>query len=256
MPIELYKRGEHLCLSFCDLIDEQHDSAVQANQFLIVDHGHGALIDPGSTMTYSPLVMAMQRYFPSRSLDYILASHADPDVVSSVNKWLVTSQCKVLISDLWTHFVPHITSGRDIRGRIEGIPDQGMDIRLGECVIKALPAHFLHSQGNFQFYDPLSKILFSGDMGASFVTHQKAAEPVRDFNDHLIAMSAYHRRYMVSNRVCRYWANMVRHMDVRMIVPQHGSRFEGRDMVRRFLDWIERLPCGIDLMTQDDYRLL
>jgi hypothetical protein len=23
---------------------------------------------------------------------------------------------------------------------------------------------------------------------------------------------------------------------------------------RRFLDWIENLPCGIDLMNQDNYR--
>jgi flavorubredoxin len=26
-------------------------------------------------------------------------------------------------------------------------------------------------------------------------------------------------------------------------------------MVNRFLDWIEQLPCGVDLLTQDFYRV-
>ena len=255
MPVELYNDGKHVCLAFYDLVYEEHDHAVQANQFLIVDNGHGALIDPGGNMTYSSLVMAMQRHVASKDLDYILASHADPDIIASLNKWFVTSRCEVLISQLWTRFLPHITTGRDVRGRIEGIPDQGMQIPLGKSVVKALPAHFLHAEGNFQFYDPVSKILFSGDMGASLLPHEQAAEPVHNFDDHLIHMSGFHRRYMVSNRVARYWVNMARHLELEMIVPQHGSRFEGRKMINRFLDWVDQLPCGIDLMTQDHYRV-
>ncbi|PKO57218.1 MAG: MBL fold metallo-hydrolase, partial [Betaproteobacteria bacterium HGW-Betaproteobacteria-19] len=53
---------------------------------------------------------------------------------------------------------------------------------------------------------------------------------------------------------CRFWVNMVRQLDVEMIVPQHGARFEGKVMVNRFLDWIENLQCGVDIMTQDNYR--
>jgi flavorubredoxin len=47
---------------------------------------------------------------------------------------------------------------------------------------------------------------------------------------------------------------MVRDMDVSMIVPQHGKRFEGPVMVDRFLSWVSDMECGIDLMTQDNYR--
>lgn len=254
MAVELYNNGKHICLPFYDLVDEQHDHAVQSNQFLIADSGHGALIDPGGNMTYNSLLMAMQKYFPSKDLDYILASHADPDIIASVNKWFVVSPCKVMISQLWTRFVPHFTTGRDVTGRIVGIPDEGMEIRLGGARIKAVPAHFLHAEGNFQFYDPVSKILFSGDMGASLVDHDQAAEPVKDFDDHLRHMAGFHRRYMVSNKICRLWANMVRQLDVAMIVPQHGCRFEGKAMVARFLAWIENLDCGVDLMTQAHYR--
>ncbi|HKB61090.1 MAG TPA: MBL fold metallo-hydrolase, partial [Gallionellaceae bacterium] len=47
MAIELFNNGTHQCLMFDDLVDDSSGAAVQANQFLIVDHGHGALIDPG-----------------------------------------------------------------------------------------------------------------------------------------------------------------------------------------------------------------
>ncbi len=254
MAVELYNDGNHICLAFYDLVDELSDHAVQSNQFLIVDAGHGALIDPGGNMTHNGLLMGMQRWLNSRNLDYILASHADPDIIGSLNKWMVTTHCQVLISRLWTRFLPHFTSGRDYSERIVGIPDQGMLVPLGECKIKAVPAHFMHSEGNFQFYDPVSKILFSGDMGTSLIDHAQAAQPVTDFDAHVDFMAPFHKRYMVANKICRFWVRMVRELDVEMIVPQHGARFEGKAMVNRFLDWIENLPCGIDLMVQDNYR--
>ncbi len=255
MAVELYNDGKHICLAFYDLVDEEHDHAVQCNQFLIADNGHGALVDPGGNMTYAALLMAMQKYFSSKDLDYIFASHPDPDIIASINKWFIGSaHCKLLISALWTRFVPHFTTGRDVAGRIVGIPDPGMNITLGESIIKALPAHFLHAEGNFQFYDPVSKILFSGDLGVSLVDHDKAAEPVTDFDAHIPLMEGFHTRYIVSNKILRYWAQMVRQLDIEMIVPQHGQRFVGKAMCKRFIDWVENVQCGVDLMTQDNYR--
>ena len=255
MAVELFNRDGHICLAFYDLVDEAHDHAVQSNQFLICDDGFGALVDPGGNMTYNALLVSMQKYVSPKHLQYILASHPDPDIIASVNKWFVVSTCKVMISQLWTRFVPHFTTGRDVTGRIEGIPDHGMAIPLGKSRILAIPAHFMHAEGNFQFYDPVSKILFTGDLGVSLVDHDKAAEPVADFDAHIKLMEGFHRRYIVSNRIVRFWAHMVRQLDIEMIVPQHGQRFEGKAMVARFIDWVEQLPCGVDLMTQDNYRV-
>lgn len=254
MAIELFNNGTHQCVMFDDLVDDVGSTAVQSNQFLIVNNGHGALLDPGGNMTYNGLLMAMHKYFPPKRLEYILASHGDPDIIASVNKWLIHSECKVYISDLWTRFVPHFCTVGNVETRIKGIPDMGMNLPLGESIIKAIPAHFMHSEGNFQFYDPISKILFSGDMGASLVPHDQADIPVENFAKHIPTMEGFHRRYMISNKICRYWVQMVRQMEVEAIVPQHGRMFKGKKMVNEFLNWIEQLPCGIDLMTQENYR--
>lgn len=255
MAVELFNDGTHIVHAFYDLVDDSAGPVVQSNQFLVVDHGHGALIDPGGNMTYTGLLMDMQKYFSSKDLDYIFASHPDPDIIASVNKWFIASQCKVMISSLWTRFVPHFTTGRDVSDRIVGIPDEGMRIPLGQCKMLAVPAHFLHAEGNFQFYDPIAKILFTGDLGASIVSQAHAAEPVTDFASHIRHMEGFHRRYIVSGKICRYWAAMVRQLDIEQIVPQHGCRFVGKENVKKFIDWIEALECGVDLFTQNSYRL-
>jgi len=51
------------------------------------------------------------------------------------------------------------------------------------------------------------------------------------------------------------WANMVRKLDLEWIIPQHGRPFKGKPVITKFIDWIERLQCGLDLMTQDNYQI-
>jgi len=122
----------------------------------------------------------------------------------------------------------------------------------GDCELLILPAHFMHSPGNFQVYDPCSKILFSGDLGASLGQDYFFVE---NFDEHIKYMEGFHKRYMASNKVLKFWANMVRQLDIEMIVPQHGAIFKGKEMVERFINWVENLQVGVDLLTQEKYRI-
>lgn len=252
----LFKQADHLCIQFSDLVIGE---GIQANQFLIINKGRAALIDPGGDLTFTPLNIELGKLVKLQQLDYIFASHQDPDIIASLPRWMMHTQCRVVTSKLWSRFLPHLASQfmtqqycQAFEERIIAMPDQGGAIPLGDSEIIVLPAHFLHSVGNFHFYDPVSKILFSGDMGASLIeTH--AEKPVEDFIAHVPHMRGFHQRYMASNRACRLWANMVRTMDVEMIVPQHGSPFVGKAMVHQFLDWISDLQCGIDLLSQSSF---
>ncbi|GGI17202.1 MBL fold metallo-hydrolase [Oxalicibacterium faecigallinarum] len=252
MAIELFNNGRHICLMFSDLADEDGES-VQSNQFLIVEGDNGILLDPGGVLTYNELYMAMSKYFPPKQLQYIFASHADPDIIASLPRWLNGSQTKLLISRIWSRFVPHFCPQGKTEDRIIALPDEGTLFPFGTTTFQILPAHFLHAEGNLQFYDPTSRILFSGDMGASMMKPEHAAAIVTDFDSHVPYMKGFHTRYMVSNKVCRYWAAMVREIDPEWIVPQHGAPMKGRQVITRFLDWIDTLDCGVDLMTRSMY---
>jgi flavorubredoxin len=237
---------------FSDLVAEEE--AVQANQFLIVNNGKGVILDPGGNMTYNELSLTMRKYMAPNQLDYILASHADPDIIASLDKWMTSTNAKLVISSLWARFAPHFCKIGKTDDRIIGVPDEGARLAFGNTELWLLPAHFLHAEGNFQFYDPVSKILFSGDLGVSLVSGQQATQFITDLHPMPHGMEAFHRRYMVSNKILKLWVQMVRKLDIAMIVPQHGAPLRGA-AIGQLLDWLEGLSCGIDLMSTANYQV-
>ncbi|MCV6614897.1 MAG: MBL fold metallo-hydrolase [Cellvibrionaceae bacterium] len=255
----LYRKNGHSCIVFSDLVEGE---GVQANQFLIIDENHTGIIDPGGDLTYTPLSIEISKHVNLQDLDYIFASHQDPDIIASLPRWMLHSDCKVVTPAQWSRFLPHLASSfvtdklkHVMNERIIAVPDKGMKIPFGRSHIIALPAHFLHSVGNINFYDPVSKILFSGDMGASMVDENPEA-PVEDFAAHIPLMEGFHQRYMTCNKACRLWAKMVSQLDVQMIIPQHGRPFIGRTMIAHFLKWIANLECGVDLLSESDYQII
>jgi flavorubredoxin len=253
-PIELFRNEHHACLMFTDLMDED-GQAVQANQFLLVDHGMGAILDPGGNIAFNELFMAIAPFFPAQNLSYVLASHADPDIIASLDRWMTATRAKLVISRIWERFAPHFTKAGKTEDRVIGVPDAGGKLRLGQCDLWLLPAHFMHAEGNFHFYDPVSKILFTGDLGVSLMTGEQARTPVKDLQPHVARMEGFHRRYMVSNKILRMWVQMARGLDVRMLVPQHGAPIVGKQAIAEFYDWIENLRCGIDLFDERNYQV-
>lgn len=256
MSTVLFEQGDHRCIAFNDLVRGEH--GVQANQFLIQHGSHSAVLDPGGALLYNPLVLALGNYVPPHEIDLVLCSHQDPDVIGSADKWLLYTQATLVCSKLWGRFVPHSVPGymqNSGPDRYRLLDDRGEWLSLGDARIRALPAHFMHSVGNFSFFDETSRILFSGDVGASLVPSGDPYRIVSDgFAQHSGSMLGFHRRYMASNRVTRLWVDMVRRLAPGMIVPQHGLPMRGQAMAD-FLDWLERLECGVDLLGANDYPL-
>ncbi|MFN8061557.1 MAG: MBL fold metallo-hydrolase [Vicinamibacterales bacterium] len=247
--IVLYDDGHHRNLLMEDF--GLGGLAVQANQHMIVHGESGMILDPGGHKVYSKVLAETFSSLGKGKLRYIFLSHQDPDIVAAINGWLMTTEADAYISSLWIRFVPHFGFDHLVADRLKPIPDRGMILDLDGARLLIVPAHFLHSEGNFQLYDPISRILYTGDLGASL-----GAEYVKvtDFDDHLQYMTGFHRRYMASNVALKAWATMVKDLDIRIIAPQHGAYFEGPDMVRRFIEWCASLQCGVDLI-EPLYRL-
>ena len=242
--VTLFQSTEHRNIL---LEDFSTGDSVQANQHLIVHGRQSMLLDPGGHKVYSKVFSATTEVSAGASLRYVFLSHQDPDVVAAVNGWLMATDAEGYISKLWTRFIPHFGLDRLVHERLKPIPDSGMRLSLGGAELKVIPAHFLHSPGNFQVYDPVSKILYTGDLGASIGAPYRE---VNDFDHHLQFMESFHRRYMGGNRVMRAWAKVVRNLEIDLIAPQHGAVFRGTETVNRFISWCEELECGVDLADQ------
>ena len=219
--------------------------AVQANQHLIVHGKEGMILDPGGHKVYSQALSETMSILGGAELRYIFLSHQDPDIVAAVNGWLMTTDAEAYVSQIWLRFVPHFGLDHLVADRLKPISDEGMVFNLAGVHLPVLPAHFLHSPGNFQIYDPIAKILYSGDLGASLGMEYVY---VPDFDAHLQYMEGFHKRYMASNTALKAWSKMIRELDIEIVAPQHGAIFKGKKMVEQFIDWCESLQCGVDLI--------
>lgn len=161
MATILYNDGNHKCVAFTDLVQGE---GIQANQFLIVHNGEGMLLDPGGNLTYKDLLAGMAGFFLPSHLDYVFASHQDPDIVASANGWLLITDAKILIASEWTRFLPHFCSKGMTAGRIIPIPAQGMEVELGGQPLRIIPAQYLHSPFQFDRATPPSQNHVAGNL--------------------------------------------------------------------------------------------
>lgn len=237
----LFDDGHHKCIMF-SLEDEEHaEHSLSVNQFLIIQNGSAVLIDPGSESIFSELYDAVSRHIDPQKIKYIFFSHQDPDVAGAIAQWSVATPAKLVISNLWVRFMGHY--GLMDMNRIVGLEDHGGRVSFGSDYLRFIPAHFLHSPGNFSLYDSRSKILFSGDIGAAIASPQNLNKNVDNFEEHQPFLEGFHSRYMGSNRFCRAWVQCVRLEEVSIIAPQHGSLFKG-EHVASFLEWFENVQEG------------
>ncbi len=240
--LTLFDDGTHRNILLEDL---DQGLAVQANQHLVIHGDVGLLLDPGGHKVYNRVLSATLGHLKGGELKYLILSHQDPDIVAAANGWLMTTDANAYVPKIWLRFVPHFGLDRLVEARLHGVEDGGMVLDMNGVKMPIIGAHFLHSPGNLQVYDPVAKILYSGDLGASL---GQPYREVPDFQRHIPFIEGFHRRYIACNKAMRMWAAMVRKLDVECIAPQHGAVYRGKEMVAKFVSWCEGLACGVDLI--------
>ncbi|HTY99929.1 MAG TPA: MBL fold metallo-hydrolase, partial [Rhodocyclaceae bacterium] len=84
------------------------EHVIDTNEFLIASGQNGMLLDPGGAEIFPAVLSALSKEFDPTCIDYIFASHQDPDIASSLALWLeVSTGLKCLVSWLWGNFMPH-----------------------------------------------------------------------------------------------------------------------------------------------------
>ncbi len=237
----IFEDGDHKWIAI--VRDETRPNyLIDTNEYLVLNGDDAILLDPGGNEIFPAVFSALSTVYDPRKIERIFASHQDPDIASSLSLWLeFNPKIKCYISWLWQSFIPHF-GGND--ETFIPIPDNGMDILLGGIRMQAVPAHYLHSSGNFHLYDPKAKILFSGDVGAALIPPSEDYLFVENFDQHIRHAEGFHRRWMGSNKAKNDWCSRVAAMDIDMLCPQHGAIYRGED-VKRFIDWFARLDVGV-----------
>lgn len=236
----LYQRGEHLW-SVVARDNERDSHLIDTNEYLVQSGREALLCDPGGMEIFPSVFAALSGHCDPGDIRWLFASHQDPDICSSLALWLeFKPSIRCYLSRLWTTFVPHF--GGDAETFI-AIPDEGLTIPLGKATLEALPAHYLHSSGNFHLYDPEARILFCGDVGAALLPKEENDLFVKDFDRHIRHAEGFHRRWMGSKEAVLDWCERAARLPINLLCPQHGSIYQGDD-VMRFINWFAELEVG------------
>lgn len=180
-------------------------------------------------------------HIPIEQLTHLFASHQDPDIISSLGLWDQTLERAQLHAPwIWEGFIRHFGMEHI---QYQAIKDQGDKLTLDGVEVQFIPAHYLHASGNFHVYDPIGKVLMSGDIGAA-LEDADAGLFVDDFGRHTEKMRFFHQRWMPSNRAKQDWIARIRELELDYLCPQHGRIFRG-EQIPEFLDWFERLEVGV-----------
>ncbi|MEO5374730.1 MAG: FprA family A-type flavoprotein [Alphaproteobacteria bacterium] len=237
----LYSRENHRWMTFGQDPDKP-GNVIDTNQLVVADGDTAMLLDPGGAEIFPQMIAGLTRKVQVDHVRHIFVSHQDPDVCSSLPLWrkVCPSDVKVYVPSIWTGFVAHF----DPNTRVTAIPDQGMEVSVGRVRLRILPAHYLHSSGNFHVYDPAARVLFTGDVGGALMPSGGRGDVfVNRFDHHVQYMETFHRRWMGSPAARDAWVAMVSRLDIDILAPQHGLMFKGDD-VKRFIQWFGSLDIG------------
>ncbi|CAA7613106.1 conserved hypothetical protein [Candidatus Terasakiella magnetica] len=247
--VTLFRDNDH-CWQVFGQDPDKPDNVIDTNQYAVHCGGSTILLDPGGMEVFPGMMAALTREISLDQVSALFLSHQDPDIGSSLPLWrrVCGKDIKIYLPWLWSGFTAHF----DRDAVFTTIPDEGMEISVGGARLRFIPAHYLHSSGNFSVYDPRARILFSGDMGAALVPLDKTGGSmfVTDFTSHVQYMDGFHRRWLGSTRARDAWVAQVSKLDIDMLAPQHGLIFKGDD-VKRFLDWIAALEIGSGLAAMN-----
>jgi flavorubredoxin len=235
MEQTLFETPGHQCIAF-----RVKDGQGRACRQALIRHGeHAALIDPLGSLVFGPLAMAVSRHVALSAIDYVFSAHEDEQAVTRLERWLVGTDTRIVASRDWIRLSgmrSQITDDVRRKRRFMLLGARGGQVPLGDSELRVLPALPAHSVGQPGIYDPVSRILFSGEIGASDLDRDG---PCESFDGLLPWLIRRRPSYLQDSRGCREWALIARDLSPHMILPRIGAPIVGRQAVARFLSWLE-----------------
>ncbi|MGI6604836.1 MAG: MBL fold metallo-hydrolase [Firmicutes bacterium] len=216
---------------------DDEKAGLRCNPYIIVDGDEAVLIEPGSVPHFPIVLRKVASVVDLREISTIIVSHQDPDLCAAIPRFeeVLGPGLKVATHSRAAILIQHY----GLSSPFYHVDQNGWELTLKSGrKLKFIFAPYLHFPGAFMTYDPVTKILFSGDLfGAfSFDWSLYAGEFYEE------AMKAFHENYMPSQEILARAMDKLEHLEIAMIAPQHGSII--CDNPRHYINVLRNLDCG------------
>ncbi len=236
------EEGDRVWLAFSG-DPERHARMRATTQYAICAGEQVVLVDPGGASVFGPFLDALSEKIALDRIGAIVLSHQDPDVAGSVGLWreVLGADTPIYASDHLVADLLHI----DGQLNIVDVPERGGEVPLADgASLHLIPAPYLHSASAFCVYDPVVRVLYSGDIGTSEAPTEDGDPFAATFSQSVAGMVPFHEAWMPSAHARDAWIHRVRTLAVDIMAPHAGPCLRGRD-VNRFLDWFSQLDIGV-----------
>lgn len=219
------------------------EASLHCNPYLLIDGDEAVLIDPGSIPHFAIVMRKVMDLLNPEQISVIIAQHQDPDVCGNLavlEDVIDRRSLKIAAHTNAIRLIRHL----GVRSDFYAVEDHDyrLTLRSGR-LLEFLFTPYLHSPGAIMTYDAKTKSLFSSDVFAAMAKDWELFAS----GDFFSAMDAFHQRYMPSNEILRRGLQQLWNYRIDRILPQHGSIIEGDD-VSKAIEYLQALPCGIDLL--------
>ncbi|WNG39541.1 hypothetical protein F0U60_41995 [Archangium minus] len=212
------------------------------------------LIDPGSSSDFAAVSTKVTSLIGGLDrLSAVFINHQDPDVGSSASiiSARYAPKAGILCSEDTWRLIVHQNLPRNRFIATEKF-SHGLNVPTGHRLLP-VPSPFCHFRGAVMLYDPETRVLFTGDLfgGVTDVNAQGLWADESDWN----GIRAFHQIYMPVNLALQRVVAVIRNLEpaVEIIAPQHGRLIRG-PLIQTFLDRMEKLPVGLDIMDEAQDR--
>lgn len=212
------------------------------------------LIDPGSSSDFAQVSTKVTSLIGGLDrLSAVFINHQDPDVGSSASiiSARYAPKAGLLCSEDTWRLIVHQNLPRSRFIATEKFA-HGLNVPTGHRLLP-VPSPFCHFRGAVMLYDPETRVLFTGDLfgGVTDVNAQGLWADESDWN----GIRAFHQIYMPVNQALQRVVATIRKLEpgVDIIAPQHGRLIRG-PLIQTFLDRMEKLPVGLDIMDEAQDR--
>jgi glyoxylase-like metal-dependent hydrolase (beta-lactamase superfamily II) len=208
-------------------------------------------VDPGSQIDYPHIRKHVIEHIGSvKAIQLFSINHQDPDVVGNLtylsreNRQLTG----LVAEDTW-RLVRHLRVRPHHLHFTNKLGHHSIHLPSGQR-IQVLPTPFCHFRGAVAYYDPESRILFSGDLFGGL--NKPGRVQLFAEKEDWTGIAQFHQIYMPTRSAVSHAIRQVRALrpKVEVIAPQHGFLLKG-DFMHTVLEWLEKLPVGMDLLSHE-----
>lgn len=219
------------------------ESTFRGNIYSIETDEVMMIVDAGGQSVFDDVLVYINKHKGDRELK-LLYTHQDPDAAGSLDLILsvfgdVEIFCSTRVSVPLRNYTNRSLKLRLIDTSTSAIHD------LKDIGIKIFPAQFLHYAGSLCLYiEPAKAFLSSAIFSAIGI---KGALVVEDFSRHKMLMDIFHESYICCGKAAKILARLIEHLDIEMILPQHGSVIP-RKFVPDAIEYIRTGKFGLDYL--------